>query len=119
MSTASKSKIINDVDGCPAIYHGFKLFHKRKNGSLGPLFINRKQVILPNVWIPAEPHQTKGYKYRPGWHVCDKPKAPHLTEGGREWRHVSVSGVTELDRPVSQGGKWWLAKWIKVGDQVR
>ena len=32
----------------------YKLFRKRKDGTLGPLFINRKQVIVPNVWLPAK-----------------------------------------------------------------
>ena len=47
----------------------YKLFIKRKDGTIGPLFIGRKQRIPMGVWLEAEDIPTKGYAHRPGWHV--------------------------------------------------
>ena len=92
----------------------FKLFRIRKDGTLGPLFINRRQRIPLNKRLRAEPHQTRGYAYRPGWHVCSKPVAPHLSKKGRRWYMVKISGYTEHRRPESQGGLWFTAKTMTV-----
>ena len=54
----------------------YKLFRKRKNGTLGPLFISKTQVIEPNVWLPAKAYRTKRFAFRPGWHCCSKCDAP-------------------------------------------
>jgi len=50
----------------------YKLLKLRKDGSLGPLFINRKQKIPIGKWLTAECHPTKGYALRPGWHTTSK-----------------------------------------------
>jgi hypothetical protein len=92
----------------------YKLFRKRKDGTLGPLFINRKQVIVPKVWLTAESHRTKGYAFRPGWHCCSTPNAPHLTMEGRVWCLVEINGWKSIQRPTSQGGLWYLAKRLKL-----
>ena len=92
----------------------WKLFHKRKNGTLGPLFINRKQVIPIGAWLPAEDHPTKGYAHRKGWHVTSKRSAPHLSKKGRVWKKVIVETYTEFIRPKNQGGKWYLADYMLV-----
>jgi len=92
----------------------YKLLRQRKDGTLGPLFINRKQRIPIGEWLEAEDHPTKGYKHRPGWHVTAKPEAPHLTTKGRVWAEVQVKEVRELPRPASQGGMWYLADRMKV-----
>ena len=55
---------------------GYKLFNKRRDGTIGPLFINRRQRIPLEIWIQAEDHPTKGYAHRPGWHVLEAPHAP-------------------------------------------
>lgn len=65
---------------------GYKLFRRRANGTLGPLFINRRLVVPVGEWLTAEEHPTNGYAYRPGWHACLTPSATHL--------------VGRLDRPV-------------------
>ena len=65
--------------------NGYKLLRLRKNGTLGSLFINRRAVLPLGIWLPAEEHPTKGYKFRPFWHCLPVPKAPHLTEKGRAW----------------------------------
>lgn len=93
---------------------GFKLFRKRKDGSLGPLFINRKQRIEVGVEYQAEDHKTRGYAHRPGWHLTLKPEAPHLKKGGRVWCKVAYTGGKEFARPECQGGRWVLAKTLKV-----
>jgi len=93
---------------------GWKLFRLRADGTVGPLFINRKQVIPINKWLDAECHPTKGYAVRPGWHAAASPDAPHLSEKGRVWIPVELQGVQPLKRPRKQGGVWWLADRLRV-----
>lgn len=91
----------------------YKLFRRLKNGGLRPLFIERKREILLGEWHEANSVPTKGFKYRPGWHACLKPEAPHLSEKGRVWVKCEVREWTIHDRPPSQGGQWILANRIK------
>lgn len=93
---------------------GYKLFRLMKDGSLAPLFINKKQRITPGQWLPAEDHPTKGFAHRPGWHCCLKPEAPHLSKKGRVWCEVEFEDFTLHDRPECQGGQWVLANRLKV-----
>jgi hypothetical protein len=95
---------------------GYKLFRLRKDGSLGPLFINARQRIVPGVEYAAESHQTKGFAFRPGWHVCSAPVAPHLSKKGRVWCRVQFSHRETLKRPESQGGTWYLGDTLTVLD---
>jgi len=95
---------------------GWKLFTLRKDGTIGPLFINRKLKLLDGEWFEAEDHPTKGYARRPGWHVTPRPRAPHLKTDreDRVWRRVMIMEYTELERPEKQGGTWWLANRMMV-----
>ena len=93
---------------------GYKLLRLRKDGSLGPLFINKCQRIPVGEWLVAEDHQTKGYAHRPGWHVLQRPVAPHLSARGRVWALVEVLDWEGHERPASQGGVWFLAKYMRV-----
>ena len=97
---------------------GWKLMNVRKDGSLGSLFINRKARVPKGEWVKAESHPTKGFKYRPYYHVMKEPKAPHLSTTGRyanrRWVKVDMKGVKEMERPASQGGSWFLADSIRV-----
>jgi hypothetical protein len=92
----------------------YKLLRLRRDGSLGPLFINKRQIVPLNEWLPAESHPTKGYALRPGWHVAPAPYAPHLSERGRVWAKVEVEDFDELPRPASQGGVWLIAQRMRV-----
>ena len=92
----------------------FKLLRLRRDGSLGPLFINRRQRIPQGVWLDAEPHRTKGFAFRPGWHCCRIPHAPHLSEKGRVWCEVEIEDYQLLERPESQGGAWYLAQRMRL-----
>ena len=92
----------------------YKLLRVRKDGSLGPLFINRSQVIPTGKWLPARAHKTPGFAFRPGWHALSKPEAPHLSLKGRKWFVVKVDDYETHHRPASQGGKWFLAKRMMV-----
>lgn len=92
----------------------YKLFKVRADGSIGPLFINARQRIPIGEWLDAEPHRTKGFAYRPGWHCTLKPIAPHLSTKGRAWYRVEVEGTRQYARPESQGGTWVLAEKLKV-----
>ena len=92
----------------------YKLMGLRCDGTLGPLFINRKQVVPVGQWLEAEDHPTKGYARRPGWHVCTSVSASHLKMSGRVWCEVEVEDYTELKRPDIQGSVWLIANKMKV-----
>ena len=96
----------------------YKLFRKRKDGSYGPLFINRKQRVLPGVTYQSEEHRTKGFAFRPGWHACAEPSAPHLSKKDRVWCKVIITDYTEHNRPASQGGLWYTANTLKVIEEL-
>lgn len=103
----------------------YKLFKQRKDGSLGPLFINAKLRVPVGKWMVAEDHPTKGFARRPGWHCTVKPIAPHLVmrpKHGpkRVWCKVQVGGkITPFERPKNQGGSWVLAERLKVLEILR
>lgn len=92
----------------------YKLFKIRKNGTLGPLFINRRQVIPIGEWLIAETHPTKGYALRPGWHTAPEPKTQHLSEKGRVWKKVEIRDYYKCPRPKNQGGYWLIANKMRV-----
>ena len=93
---------------------GWKLFRQMKDGSIASLFIDKKKRYTPGIWYNAENHPTKGFKVRPGFHVCVSPNAPHLSEKGRVWKMVVIDDVEMLERPMSQGGYWYLAQKMMV-----
>ena len=88
----------------------YKLLKVRKDGSIGPLFINQRQRIPIGEWLQAEAHRTKGFAFRPGWHCTIKPEAPHLSMKGRTWYTVEIEDYVEHRRPEHQGGLWFLAQ---------
>jgi hypothetical protein len=92
----------------------WKLLKQRKDGSLGPLFINKKQRIPFGIWLMAENHPTKGFAVRPGWHCCSEKTAPHLSKNGRVWAKVEIDDYQEVKRPKSQGGLWFLANQMRL-----
>ena len=92
----------------------YKLFRKLKDGSLAPLFINKKSRIPLNQWLEAEPHLTKGFAFRKWWHCTLEPKAPHLSTKDRVWAEVEIDNYEYYNRPESQGGTWVLAQKMKV-----
>jgi hypothetical protein len=97
----------------------YKLFRKRKDGSYGPLFINRKQRLHVGILYNAQDHPTKGYAHRPGWHCCKEPIAPHLSEKNRVWCEIAIGGkITEHIRPSSQGGIWYTAEIMVIQNEV-
>lgn len=97
----------------------YKLFRKRRDGSISPLFINAKQRIPVGKWLRAESHPTKGFAYRPGWHCVPKKRAPHLSTKGRVWCVVEVRGVKRFQRPKGHGGEWILANQMKVVKELK
>jgi len=98
----------------------YKLLRKRKDGTLGPLFVGRELVIKPGEWYRARSDlPTGGLAYRPGFHCCRTPNAPHiklrLSNGEiRVWCVVEVEDFEEYVRPASQGGAWLLCKRMRV-----
>jgi hypothetical protein len=92
----------------------YKLFRQRRDGSLGSLFIHRRERIPLGVWLRAESHPTTGFAVRPGWHCTLRPHAPHLALRGRVWARVEVRDVEHYVRPAAQGGAWVLAQEMRV-----
>lgn len=92
----------------------YKLFRVKKCGDITSLFINNTKVLPLNTWIEAKGHPTPGFKFRPFWHCTEQPNAPHLSMKGRIWLKVEMEDFEELIRPENQGGKWFLAKKIKI-----
>ena len=89
-----------------------------KDGSLAPLFINKRQRLQHNIWYDAEAHKTKGFAFRPGWHVCCEPIAPHLSEKNRVWYKVEVEDFKYFERPIQQGKTWMLANKMRIIGEV-
>jgi hypothetical protein len=101
------------------IIEGYKLFRKRRDGTYGPLFINRRQRLEKGIVYPYEDNPTKGYAHRPGWHVCSFPIAPHLRQGGdRVWCKVEFEVMNTLARPASQGSTWYLGSTLKILEEI-
>ncbi len=96
----------------------YKLVTERKDGTLGPLFINRPQRLVFGEWLEAEDHPTKGFAHRPGWHCTEKPHAPHLSLQSRIWVKVEIEDIEPFKRPEHQGGTWYLAQRMKVLGRV-
>ena len=96
----------------------YKLIRQMQDGSLSPLFINKKSRIPVGEWLKAENHPTKGFAIRKGWHCTLKPEAPHLTKKGRVWVKVEVRDYEFYDRPLSQGGRWILAQEMRVLNKI-
>jgi hypothetical protein len=96
------------------IVPGYKLLRLRCDGSLGPLFINRRQRIPVGRWLRAEEHPTKGFALRPGWHGTAKKNAPHLSTKGRVWCRCEFYQWAPHVRPRRQGGTWLIAQWMRV-----
>lgn len=92
----------------------YKLVRKMKDGSLSPLFINKKVRLPSNEWMEAESHPTKGFAFRQGWHCTLTPSAPHLSTKNRVWIKVEIEDFEYYDRPESQGGTWVLAQKMKI-----
>jgi len=97
----------------------YKLLRNRKDGTIGPLFIDKNKIIPIGEWLVAEDHPTKGYAHRPGWHVCMDVQAPHLKMKNRVWCEVEIEDFIELKRPESQGTKWYLANRMKIIKKLR
>lgn len=97
----------------------YKLVRKLKDGSLAPLFINKKSRLPIGVSMVAEPHKTKGFAFRPGWHCTLTPSAPHLSTKNRVWVEVEVEDFEIHSRPISQGGSWLLAQKMTIIKELR
>lgn len=98
----------------------FKLIRIRNNGTLGPLFIEQRRVLPQFEWMESHDVPTKGYAYRPGWHCCADPIAPHLKlKDNRAWFVVELDGKVEKhERPEVQGGIWYTATRMKIHKQL-
>ena len=96
----------------------WKLFRLMKDGSIAPLFIDKRLRLERGVWYQAELHVTKGFSPRKGFHVTAKPVAPHLNSRRekRVWLQVEIDDYEELNRPEVQGGLWYIAQRMRLVD---
>jgi len=92
----------------------YKLFRILKDGSISSLFINKKERYTIGEWMNSKDIPTNGFKHRPGWHSLENPIAPHLSKQQRAWFEVEIDFVTTEQRPINQGGKWFLSKRLKI-----
>lgn len=91
----------------------YKLCRELKNGDITSLFINKTERVIFDIWIEAKSYPTKNFALRPFWHCTSQPIAPHLSKKGRVWVKVEIKEFEEFNRPINQGGVWYLAKQIK------
>jgi len=102
----------------------YKLLRLRRDKSLGPLFVGREQCIPVGKWMDCKddlPHP--GLAHRPGFHCCSEQHAPHIKmklKSGEErvWCLVTIENYEELERPVSQGGLWYVARRMKIDELI-
>ena len=92
----------------------YKLFRQLKSNEISSLFINKTERLKYDEWLIAKSYPTKGFKERPFWHCTENPIAPHLSEKDRIWLKVKIEDYEIFNRPQHQGGKWFLAKKIKI-----
>jgi len=96
----------------------YKLMRKRKDGSFGSLFIDRRTRYEAGPLYVALAYRTKGYAYRPGFHCTPTTTAPHLHKRGRVWVEVDIHKVEKALRPAHQGGMWYLAQRMQIIGEV-
>ena len=97
----------------------YKLLRVRRDNSLGPLFINKSQVIPVGVWLKAKCWPTKGFAVRKGFHCTEKMSAPHLSPYGRAWCKCDIEDYTNFERPRKQGGLWYIAQRMRITKVVK
>jgi hypothetical protein len=97
---------------------GYKLLRKRRDGTYGSLFINRRQRLVGGTVYPAKAYRKRGYTYRPGWHILPRPEAPHLSIKGRTWCRIEFDHSDTLERPTHQGGTWYLGSSMTILEEV-
>tara|TARA_Y100000296_G_C5170696_1_gene257143 strand:- start:1499 stop:1789 length:291 start_codon:yes stop_codon:yes gene_type:complete len=91
---------------------GYKLMRKRKDSTYGALFIDRRRRLNIGKVAYYRVVPTKGFAFRPGWHIMCTPEAPHLSKKDRVWCRVSFEPMGQFERPQNQGGLWYLGRWI-------
>ena len=74
----------------------YKLVSLKHDGTIGPLFINKRFRFKIGEWYKAEDKPTKGYAHRYGWHTCGEPIAPHLSKKKRVWVMCEIEGYREV-----------------------
>lgn len=92
----------------------YKLVSLKKDGSAGPMFINRSMRYKAGETYKAENHPTKGFAERPGFYCTSVPYAPHLSKHNRVWIKVEIFDYKTFKRPENQGGIWYIANEILV-----
>lgn len=91
----------------------YKLFRKRKDGTLAPLFIGASMRVPVGEWLEAQDLPTKGFAHRPGWHAGLVPET-HIKESeNRVWCECRIKDFYPFQLNSKQK-EWQIAKWLKV-----
>lgn len=103
----------------PTVYAGplmaFKLMRITRDGNFKSLFICKNRTYAPGPrWYRAGKFPTKGFAVRTGFHCLAAPSAPYLSMKGRIWACVQIREYQVIERPASQGGTWYLAKYMRI-----
>ena len=101
----------------------YKLLRVRKDGSIGPLFVNRNCRMPIGEWVEAIDGKPKSLKNRPGFHCTHAPEAGHILlklKSGEErrWYKVEIEDYYEFPRPKNQGGMWFIAKRMRIIEEL-
>lgn len=103
----------------PTIYGGpriaFKLMRVTRDGDYKSLFIKKTKTYSPGpLWYEAKRYPTKGFAVRTGFHCLAEPHAPHLSKKRRVWVTIQIRDYQVIQRPSSQGGTWYIAKYMRI-----
>lgn len=98
----------------------YKIFKKSKSGLFKPAQVPVARLqhkgYEVGVWYPAENAQPTNLKERIGFHCVNQPSVPHIKIIPNKivWVEVEIEDYTEIRRPQSQGGLWYLANHLKI-----
>ncbi|MCG5526868.1 hypothetical protein LRF89_06695 [Halorhodospira sp. 9621] len=98
---------------------GYKLMRRMGDG-YAPLYFCRSHRYQLGDWQEAvDGGRKRGYAHRPFFHICQAPDAPHIRlRAPRVWLLCEFQPHQVFPRPSSQGGDWFLAKWMRLLREV-
>lgn len=103
----------------------YKIFKKdQKTGLFKPAQVPMRSLSVEGyetgVWYEAEDAQPKELKNRVGFHCARKPSVPHIKiiPGKVVWVEVEIDDYELINRPESQGGIWYLARFLKINREL-
>ncbi len=98
----------------------YKIFKKTKSGVYRPAQVPIRSLSVKGyqkgIWYEAEDAQPTNLKNRVGFHATTKPTVPHIKIIPDQvvWLEVEIEDFETIQRPESQGGTWYLARYLKI-----